>query len=115
MRVLNEYNHTSVSPSQSYDRHCNQSYSEHIPSSVQHLLTGGQSISNTDHLANVSRASNTPGYRQERVLSTGYDSAIQSPTVVPIHRSSSKGTPYSSKQHYTTNDSPIRSHIDDIY
>ncbi|CAF3874573.1 unnamed protein product [Rotaria magnacalcarata] len=68
--VLNEYNYSSASPANCYSHESHQHLSEHIPSSVQHLLSGAQTTSNTDYLTNVSRASNTPAVRQERVLST---------------------------------------------
>jgi hypothetical protein len=111
MRVLNEYNlpaqHNSTHLN-NYDSQSHQNLSEHIPSNMQHLFTGSRPNSNMDQLTNVSRASNTPAYRQDRVLSG------PSPTIIPIQRSYSKNSNHSSK-HYTPHHSPTRSHTDDIY
>jgi hypothetical protein len=114
MHVLNDYKHHHSSPAHSYDHFAHHNVSEHIPSSVQHLLSGGQVVSNIDHLASVSRASSTPAHIHERVLSTGYNSSIQSPTIVPLQRSDSKVINKLLTQH-TPHDSPTGSHIDDVY
>ena len=116
MRVLNEYNQSEQhNPSQigRYDQQSHQNLSEHIPSSIQHLLTGARPASNPDRLTNISRSSSTPAHRQERVQS-GYNSSVVSPTAVPLQRSHSK-TSNRPLQQYTPHDSPIRSHVDDIY
>jgi hypothetical protein len=60
--------------------------------------------SNFDHLTNVTRSSNIPAHRQERVLSPGQTSSIPSPVMAP----------YQSKPRQS-NDSPIQLKTDDIY
>ncbi len=117
MRVLNDYNlpvRAGSTHLSSYDQQSPHHLSEHVPNNIQNLLSGGRPTSNIDQLTNVSRASSTQAQRQDRVLSTGYSSSAASPTVVPIQRSYSKHSNRSPK-HYTPNESPIRSHIDDIY
>jgi len=117
MHTLSEYNYTGEPCSSypvSYDKYCHDNLSEHIPAKIESLLGGGQPISANEHLTDVLRTSSTPAYRQERVLSTGYASSLTSPTIVPIQRSQSKISHFSSK-HMTPRDTPIRSHIDDIY
>ena len=117
MRVLQDYNHPVRSSSNHLPSYHHQSYngsSEHIPANIQHLLSGGRPTSNTDQLTNVSRASSTPAYRQERVLSTGYSSSAETPTIVPLQRSYSKHSDRSFK-HHSPDGSPIRSHLGDIY
>jgi hypothetical protein len=117
MRVLNDYNLPVRSNSThitNYDQQPHQNISEHIPPNLQNLLSGARPTSNVDQLTNVSRASSTPAQRQDRVSSTGYNSSSASPTIVPLQRSRSKHSNPSSK-HYTPNESPIRSHINDIY
>jgi hypothetical protein len=112
MRVLNDYSqssHHSPSHFNSYDQH-----SEHLPPSIRNLLSGARPSSNVDHLTNVSRASSTPAYRQERVHSTGYNSSAASPTIVPLQRSHSKSSVHRFQQ-YTPRDSPTRSNADDVY
>jgi hypothetical protein len=49
-----------------------------------------QSSSNIDQLTNVTRSSNTPVHRQERVLSSGHNSSIPSPVNGPFKHSQSK-------------------------
>ena len=123
MRVLDDYNqpgqHSSShlpsygQPSQQH--HQSHNLSEHIPSSIQHLLADARPVSGGDHLTNISRASAIPAYRQERVLSTGYNSSNPSPTIIPIRPSRSKQSQPSRSQRYTPRDSPANSHVDDIY
>lgn len=118
LRVLNEYK-VPIQPSgsghlHSYDHYHHHSSSEHIPSNIHHLLSGARPSSNIDQLTNVSRASNTPAYRQERVYSPGYTSSRASPVMVPLQRSYSKSSNRSSR-HLSPHASPLRSHIDDIY
>ncbi|CAF0885972.1 unnamed protein product [Rotaria sordida] len=114
-RVLNEYEHSSSSHIHCYDHHSHRKSPEHIPSSIQHILAGGRPTSHMDQLINVSRSSSIPAHRQERVLSTGYDSAIQSPTIVPLRRSNSKHCHQLSQQKLASHDSPTESHINDVY
>ena len=114
MRVLDDYNQHSSPRINTHDHQSHQNLSEYIPSPVQHLLTGGQPTANTDHLTDVSRASSTPAYKQERVLSTGYNSSVPSPTIVPLQHSHSKHLGHPIHQ-YPFYDSPIRSHINDVY
>jgi hypothetical protein len=117
-RVLNEYklpvqpNSTHLS---TYDHYPHQGASEHIPSNIQHLLTGPQPASHIDQLTNISRASNTPAYRQDRVSSPGYNSSRASPVIVPIQRSYSTSSNHSSKRLSYHDNNPMRSHIDEIY
>ena len=117
-RVLHDYSAPiragSTAQLCSYDQHSSHHLSEHVPHNIQNLLSGGRPTSNIDQLTNVSRASSAPAQRPDHVLSTGYSSSAASPTVVPIQRSYSKHSNRSSK-HYTPTESPIRSHISDIY
>ena len=111
-RVLHDYsqsNQHSSSHLNTYNQH-----SEHLPSSIQNLLSGARPASNVDQLTNVSRASSTPAYRQDRVHSTGYNSSIASPTIIPLQRSHSKHSDPAFQQ-YTPRDSPTGSHADDVY
>ncbi|CAF2715751.1 unnamed protein product [Rotaria sp. Silwood2] len=115
-RVLNECGPSNSSHHiHSHDHHSHHNPSEHIPSSVQHILSGGRSTSNMDHLTNISRSSSIPANRQERVLSTGCDSSIASPTIVPLQRSSSKHSQHRLQQKYASHDSPMESQINDVY
>lgn len=117
MQVLNDYSDSTQSNSPfptSYDNRSHHQLSEHVPSKIQNLLSGGQPALSSDQLTNVSRASSTPAYRQERVLSTGYESSNASPTSAALQRSYSRGSNRSSK-HYNLHETPIRSHIEDIY
>jgi len=116
MRVLKEYNqpnHHDSSHTARYDHQSHQNLSEHIPSSIQHLLTGGRPNSNGDRLTNISRSSSTPAHIQDRVLS-GYNSSVASPTIIPLQNSHSKNSNRPLQQR-SPHDSPIRSHADDIY
>jgi hypothetical protein len=116
-RVLSEYR-VPVQPSSShlstYDHYPHQSSSEHIPSNIQHLLTGPRPASHIDQLTYVTRASNTPAYRQDRVSSPGYNSSHASPVHVPIQRSYSKSSNHSSRD-FAFHDNSLRSNVDDIY
>jgi hypothetical protein len=118
MRVLNEYNHSSHHHSSSnihsYDHQTHHNLSEHVPSAIQHLLTGARPCSNVDQLTNVSRASSTPAHKQERVLSTGYNSSVTSPTIIPLQRSRSTHS-NRSLQRNTHHDSPAQSPYDSVY
>lgn len=66
---------------------------------------------NIDQLANISRSSNIPTQRQERILSSGSYSSIPSPTIIPRQRPVSNN----SSQHRTPIDSPIQLQPSDIY
>ncbi|CAF1398843.1 unnamed protein product, partial [Didymodactylos carnosus] len=109
MRVLDDYNHdhssqrnyhnntTTHSPiPHSYNQFHEQEVKPQGLSSTLANLFGGRSNPvqpNTSqgplgsNLADVSRASNIPANRQERVLS-GYNSSIPSPTVIPLGKKS---------------------------
>lgn len=113
MRVIHDYSHSS-SHLRSYDCESPRHITEHISPSVQNLLSGVQGASGADHLTNISRASSTPAYRTERVLSAGYGSSVPSPTVVPLQHSDSKVS-HTQLGHYTQNDSPTRSQFDGVY
>ena len=111
MRVLDDYSQPVAASTSSRSFHHE---SEHLPSSIQQLLADARPVSNADHLTSISRNSNTPAYRSERVLSTGYNSSNPSPTIVPLERSRSKHS-YRHSRPYSSRDSPASSHVDDIY
>ncbi|UJR26201.1 hypothetical protein I4U23_007544 [Adineta vaga] len=117
-RVLNDYSncsHESSSHASRYDHHSCRDISEHVPSSIQHLLRDARPASNVDQLTNVSRSSSTPAHRPDRVLSTGSVSPITSPTS-GLHQSSQFKTSRRPLQEYRSpNNSPNRPHEDDIY
>jgi len=119
LHALNDYKfsdqHSSTNLNTAYNSYPGHSSSEHIPPDIQHLLSGARPASQADQLTNVARASNTPAYRQERVLSGGYSSSRATPVIVPIQRSHSKSSSNHSSRHITPHDSPIRSHIEDLY
>ena len=117
MHVLSEYNQPAAGATRSTSSshlHPYDQQHEHIPPNIQQLLADARPVSHADHLTSFSRASSTPAYRPERVLSTGYNSSNPSPTIVPLERSRSKHS-YRHSQRYTPRDSPTRSHVDDIY
>ncbi|CAF0721683.1 unnamed protein product [Rotaria sp. Silwood1] len=115
-RVLLDCDHSNPSRhTHSHDHHSHHNVSEHIPSSIQHLLGGGRSTSNMDHLTNISRSSSIPANRQERVLSTGCDSSTATPTIIPLKRSGSKHSHHRIQQKCDSHDSPTRSQVNDIY
>jgi hypothetical protein len=119
MRVLDDYNQPNSASSSHLTDYVQQyqqpsTLSEHIPASIQHLLADARPVSNAEHLTSISRASSAYPHRQERVLSTGYNSSNPSPTVVPFESSHSKRSSRLSQQ-YTPRESPIRSHVDNIY
>ncbi|CAF1208870.1 unnamed protein product [Adineta steineri] len=117
-RVLNEYScehRCSPSHISRHDYHSHQNLSEHIPSSIQHLLTGARPTSNIDQLTNVSRSSSTPAHRHDRVLSTGSNSSVPSPTHARLPSSHSKTSNRIVEQRSPPHGSPMRYHEDDIY
>ncbi|CAF4034010.1 unnamed protein product [Rotaria sp. Silwood2] len=71
-------------------------------------------LSNIDSLMHVSHSSNTPAYRQERVLTPGRNSSNPSPSIPLVQNSQTRYSNRSSQQH-TPHDSPSSFKAENIY
>ncbi|CAF0814459.1 unnamed protein product [Adineta ricciae] len=116
--VLKDYSccdHEYSSYTSRYNCNPYHDLTDHVPSSIQHLLQDARPASIVDQLTNVSRSSSTAAQRPDRVLSTGSNSSNTSPVQLYLQRSHSKTSQRPLSINRLSHHSPNASHGDDIY